>query len=132
MISTPFALRSGSISFPSSEMPMPSFAMPKAFGMEGPVISASMMPVRKPSRLVPQARREVTVDFPTPPFPDTTPISFFTLLPGAGFDLGIPPCREGQLLPQELQSELQPEGFSCSLIFAPFLFSLHPYSPPRY
>ena len=121
MISIPFADLSGIISFPSMVMPTPSFDNPKAFGIEGPVMSASSIAVLKPSLLVPEARREVTVDLPTPPFPETIPITFFTLQPSASFALksGVPPLREGQSVPQELQLELQDPGvwFSNSAIY---------------
>ena len=53
---------------------------PKDFGMEGPVISASSIAVLSPRRLSSTAESDVTSDFPTPPFPLTTPMSLFTLL----------------------------------------------------
>jgi hypothetical protein len=85
------------------------------------VISASRIAVLKPSLLVPDARREVTVDLPTPPFPETMPMTFFTLQPSASFALksGVPPLREGQSDPQELQFELQDPGvwFTNSAIY---------------
>ena len=42
-------------------------------GMEGPVMSASKIPVRILRLLPPEARRAVTRDLPTPPLPLTTP-----------------------------------------------------------
>ena len=53
---------------------------PKALGMEGPVISASRMAVFISLRRMVTASMEVTMDFPTPPLPLTTPITFLTLL----------------------------------------------------
>ena len=53
---------------------------PKAFGIDGPVISASMIPTLYPFALIILARDAVTSDLPTPPFPLTTPITFFTWL----------------------------------------------------
>ena len=55
---------------------------PKVRGMEGPVISASKMAVRRPALLAAMAIRDVTMDLPTPPLPDTTPMTFFTELSG--------------------------------------------------
>ena len=45
-----------------------------------------------------QAIRDVTKDFPTPPFPLTTPITFFTEL--AGFNFSRKLCGSFVLLPQ--------------------------------
>ena len=48
---------------------------PNAFGMEGPVTSASIMPTRFPALRNSEASRQVTEVFPTPPLPDTTPMT---------------------------------------------------------
>ena len=53
--------------------------MPKALGMEGPVISASMTAEWYPFFCMEEASREVTRDFPTPPLPLTTAITFLML-----------------------------------------------------
>ncbi len=44
--------------------------------MEGPVISASRIPTLQPFLRIILARDAVTIDFPTPPLPLTTPITF--------------------------------------------------------
>src|SRR3989442_9977870 len=45
---------------------------PNIRGIEGPVMSPSRTPTRKPRRFRPTARRPATSDFPTPPLPDIT------------------------------------------------------------
>jgi hypothetical protein len=54
-------------------------------GMLGPVTSASKIATDFPSRRAFTASKEVTKDFPTPPFPETTAITFFTSLPALAF-----------------------------------------------
>ena len=54
------------------------FPSPNEVGMEGPVMSASRIAVLNPSLFTLQAKRLVTSDFPTPPLPETIPITFFT------------------------------------------------------
>ena len=49
--------------------------MPKAFGILGPVISASKIPTCKPDLDKYEASAEVTKDLPTPPLPLKTPIT---------------------------------------------------------
>ena len=49
--------------------------MPNALGMLGPVMSASIIALLKPLRFISTAKSEVIMDFPTPPFPLTTPIT---------------------------------------------------------
>ena len=51
---------------------------PKACGIDGPVMSASRTATLYPSLCVATASMDVTDDLPTPPFPDTTPMTFFT------------------------------------------------------
>jgi hypothetical protein len=51
---------------------------PKAFGIDGPVMSASSIAVFKPFLFASTASNEVTIDFPTPPLPLTIPITFLT------------------------------------------------------
>ena len=113
MISTPSMDLAGSISLPSGEVMTPSLPMPNAMGMDGPVISASRMAVFLPLRFMLTAIMEVTRDFPTPPLPLTTPITFFTEL--AGFSASrnslLSTVRLSQLALQEPQSWLH------SLIF---------------
>ena len=48
---------------------------PNIMGIDGPVTSASKMAARYSRRRMVTANREVTIDFPTPPFPLTTPIT---------------------------------------------------------
>ena len=78
---------------------------PKAFGIEGPVTSASRMATCLPARRRATAKREVTMDFPTPPLPLTTPITFLMLLSlWAGFLKEAGSCRSPQLAEQLPQS----------------------------
>ena len=53
--------------------------------MEGPVISASRMAACFPALCMPTASMDDTNDFPTPPFPLTTAITFPILLKSLGF-----------------------------------------------
>ncbi len=50
--------------------------LPKTFGIDAPVISASKIPVSYPLLLAKTDNIDVTIVFPTPPFPLTTPITF--------------------------------------------------------
>ena len=63
----------------SSSVPVALLLMPNACGIDGPVISASKIATLYPSLCVATASMDVTEDLPTPPLPDTTPITFFTL-----------------------------------------------------
>ena len=54
--------------------------MPNILGIEGPVISASRIPTLYPLRAIVMAIKLVTEDLPTPPLPDTTPITCLTEL----------------------------------------------------
>ena len=54
--------------------------MPKARGMEGPVISASSTPTFSPRRERRTASIAVTEDLPTPPLPLLTATTFLMLL----------------------------------------------------
>ena len=65
----PPAVTAGSM--PSS-VPVAFSWMPKAVGMEGPVMSASRMATLRPLRAMATAREAVTVLLPTPPLPLTT------------------------------------------------------------
>ena len=65
-----------------SSVPIQCSWMPKDFGMEGPVMSASSTAQLKPRRCISEAIRQVTRDLPTPPLPLTTAITFLTLAPG--------------------------------------------------
>ena len=51
------------------------FVMPNVLGMDGPVTSASRMPTLKPFFCIWLAKRLVTSDLPTPPLPETTPMT---------------------------------------------------------
>jgi len=57
---------------------------PKAWGIEGPVISASRIAVLYPCFCICTAKREVTKDLPTPPLPLTTAMTCFTCVPSCG------------------------------------------------
>lgn len=54
---------------------------PNILGMDGPVISASRTATECPFSLIDAVSKEVTRDFPTPPFPLTTPMTFFICEP---------------------------------------------------
>ena len=87
-----------------SSLPAARVWMPKALGMEGPVISASRMPTFLPRPAMAQAREEVTRLLPTPPFPLTTAMTFLTWessWAGAWKLWGL--VRSEQLSPQEEQ-----------------------------
>ena len=73
---------------------------PNAMGMDGPVTSASMMATDLPRRAWDTASRLVTLDLPTPPLPDTTPMTFFTRLPGFGFSRKLFVSRLSHSTPQ--------------------------------
>ena len=90
MISMPVAVVAGTIR-PSGFTETPSTPRPNAFGIDGPVISASRIAVCFPMLFIFTAISAVTRDFPTPPFPLTTPITFLTLL--AGFNCCSSPRR---------------------------------------
>ena len=64
------------VSIPSS-LPVALSVTPNIWGMDGPVISASMIPTDIPFFCASEASKAVVSDFPTPPFPLTTPITFF-------------------------------------------------------
>ena len=76
MSSTPPAETAGSM--PASE-PVARWWMPKAVGMEGPVMSASSTATLRPFFAIAAAREAVTVLLPTPPLPLTTAMTRFTL-----------------------------------------------------
>ena len=69
MTSTPSMDLAGSISLPSGDVATPSLPIPKAMGMDGPVMSASRTAVFFPLRFMLPASMEVTKDLPTPPLP---------------------------------------------------------------
>ena len=54
--------------------------IPKAFGILGPVTSASKIPTLKPFLFKDTAKYEVINDLPTPPLPDKTATTLLTLL----------------------------------------------------
>ena len=102
MTFTPFLASCGRM--PSS-LPTALSWMPRMRGILGPVMSASSTPAIFPRRAVSHASRPVTSDFPTPPLPLTTPMTFFTRLPafaGASKLCGF--CRDAHALPHEEQS----------------------------
>ena len=61
---------------------------PNAFGIDGPVMSESMMPTLAPVRATADANRPVTVDLPTPPLPEMTAMTFPMWEPSLGFSFG--------------------------------------------
>ena len=77
MTSIPVLVCGGNM-MPSSEPDTRSPSKPKIFGMEGPVISASRIAVLYPSLCMDTASIEVTRLLPTPPLPDTTPMTCLT------------------------------------------------------
>ncbi len=62
-----------------------SFSQLNMVGIEGPKISASISPTLAPAFASATARFVVTVDLPTPPFPDAIATIFFT--PGSNWAL---------------------------------------------
>ena len=103
---------------------------PKALGMEGPVISASRMPTRWPFRAMATANWAVTVLFPTPPFPETTAITFFTWDLGFSCAKRLSALRSPQSEPQEAQLPLQDSLINFSPYAGkPALFCALLYSP---
>ena len=71
-------------------------------------MSASRTPTRLPFRDMATASMEVTVDLPTPPLPDTTAITFFTLAFSFSFARRLSAFRSPQSeLEQEAQFPLQ-------------------------
>ena len=95
---------------PSSLAPAHS-QTPNAFGTDGPVMSASRMAVRLPARCIAVASIAVTVLLPTPPLPETTAMTFFTLDLSFSLASRLSFVRSEQLSPQEEQFPLH-----CSLI----------------
>ena len=78
------------------------------FGIDGPVMSASKIAVFLPFRWDKTARRDVTSDLPTPPFPLTTAIIFLisekTFGSAAKLDVAaFPLVRDAQFEPQVSQ-----------------------------
>jgi hypothetical protein len=65
------------------------------------------------------ASMEVTVDLPTPPLPDTTAMTFFTLDLGLGAASRLSALRSAQSEPQLLQLPLQE-----LILFRSFRFKL--------
>ena len=80
-------------------------------------MSASNIPTRFPSRAMATASMDETVDFPTPPLPETTAITFLTL------DFGFRLASKLSALRSE-QSEPQEEQFPLHelMIYTPFSF----------
>ena len=110
----PFLVSTGKI--PSS-LPFAFCLRPKAFGIEGPVISASRIATFLPFLLALTASREVTRDFPTPPLPETTPITF--LMSESLFGIALRSCFSQ--LPLEEQEEQLCEQSSLILYSPKFL-----------
>src|SRR5699024_9018936 len=86
-----------------SSLPVAGPCTPNSFGIEGPVISASKMPAEWPIRRIATASMALVMLLPTPPLPETTPITFLIwLLACGGSCCGA--LRLGQSAPQLLQS----------------------------
>ena len=85
-------------------LPVTLSLMPKALGIEGPVMSASRIAHLKSRRCMLTAIMEVTSDLPTPPFPLTTPITCFTELKSFNASMRLSGCFEAQALEQLEQS----------------------------
>ena len=97
--------------------------MPNILGMDGPVTSASRMPTLAPRRESSRARMPVTRDFPTPPLPETTPMTFLITQPSAGPSCWgacacCACCCSAPLL-REASNSSRMRSFSCSSINAP-------------
>src|SRR5699024_8725612 len=75
---TPWA-RGGTKYFCSSTPGLVPGARPSIIGKLGPKISASNRPTRAPSAASANAKLTVVVDLPTPPLPEDTSTTFFTL-----------------------------------------------------
>ena len=76
-----------------SPMTTGSWSAPSILGTEKPYTSASSSPTRWPARASAMARLTVTVDLPTPPLPDETPI---TRVEASGAKkAGVPASRPG-------------------------------------
>src|SRR5699024_7484894 len=72
--------------------------------MDGPVMSASRMPTEWPSRRMATASMALVMLLPTPPLPDTTPITFLMWLLACGGSCCGAALRLEQLALQLLQS----------------------------
>ena len=77
---------------------------PNIPGREGPVTSASRTAVLYPFFADMAASKAHTEDLPTPPLPDTTAMTFFTLAPGSRLFKRLPSALAPQLLAHEEQS----------------------------
>ena len=77
IVCMPVLLVTGKIPLSS---PIARSVMPKALGIDGPVISASSTAVWNPFFWKLTASMEDTIDFPTPPLPLIIPITFLILL----------------------------------------------------
>src|SRR3990172_5080138 len=83
----PFEAGGGSVCVPATT---PGFSRtPNMRGIDGPVMSPSSTPTRRPRRFRPTASRPATRDFPTPPLPDITAMPCFTPF-GWAIPLGPP------------------------------------------
>ena len=77
MISTPVRLETGLMLSPS---PVAGPFTPNRRGMDGPVMSASSTPALKPRRRIETASMALVMLLPTPPLPETTPMTFWIRL----------------------------------------------------
>lgn len=94
--------------------PIARSVIPKALGIDGPVTSASRIAVLKPFFWKLTASIEETIDFPTPPLPLITPMTFFILLSLCGGSIKL----FGSLLSQfALQFEQSCVHVSSIIIF---------------
>ena len=79
---------------------------PNIRGIDGPVMSPSSTPMRKPLRVSPTASRPATSDFPTPPLPDITAMTCFTPFCSAMPRIFIPPMPAVALAAGRLSGSL--------------------------
>ncbi len=124
MTDIPVLLCTGKINSPA---PSALSFNPKAFGIEGPVMSASKTAVLKPSLFIITESMEVTIDLPTPPFPLTTPITFLTL--DISFNFALMSCmRSSQVSPHEEQLCSQFSLIIKNLLFGIAIYYINYYT----
>ena len=93
--------------------PVTSPFTPNAFGIDGPVTSASSIATLCPRRFIITDIIDVTIDLPTPPLPLTTPITFLIWESSCGFSMRLSLVRDEQFAEQVEQSCLHSD---CSVL----------------
>ena len=112
-----------------SSVPLAFSCTPYIFGIDGPVTSASRIPTVYPFSRIILARDAVTSDFPTPPFPLTTPITLLMdeyIFAGSRKSVFLL-LQESACAHPAQDSSVQPFVF-CSSDITKYLLSVH-YSP---